>query len=328
MAITSRNTRTVTARNYSESFVMFRRGPAGIAIEVHDRDGDWESADAGPFDLAELRRVLDQLSATPEEPLGGYTRHEKHDADDFANAEFARHPSGRFGARIAPDGQFPWRVSYPGDKHDWHTDEGMVANGWSPVRECPDPEQHTSGPFDLAAIFRDERDTARAMAALWKEATRREVRKVHSDDGLVMRAIRAAQTLSAQASILQGEVEKAERERDELRSLYEGQIEVIGRLQRAADPRPLTPDAITDEMVQRARRRGIELQVDFAHTGAFWATKQVLTAALTEPPKRPEGAEEIEAILAELPDTMMPATDAGRADLLASRGVRAPEERS
>ena len=61
-----------------------------------------------------------------------------------------------------------------------------------------------------------------------------------------------------------------------------------------AGPRPLTPDAITNEMVERGR-------------SAYWGptyggnvnerVRAILTAALTEPPKRPEGAEDIEVLL-------------------------------
>ena len=74
-------------------------------------------------------------------------------------------------------------------------------------------------------------------------------------------------------------LEKAVRERDEA-------------LADAAS-RPLTPDAITDEMVERGR-------------SAYWGPAYggsveervlaILTAALTEP-TRPEGAEKVEAVL-------------------------------
>lgn len=63
---------------------------------------------------------------------------------------------------------------------------------------------------------------------------------------------------------------------------------------RNAESRPLTP---TDEMVERAR-------------SAYWGPTYggsvnervlaILTAALTEPPARPEGAEDIEAYMREL----------------------------
>ena len=63
-------------------------------------------------------------------------------------------------------------------------------------------------------------------------------------------------------------------------------------LEKAEQPRPLTPDAITDEMIERGR-------------SAYWGptyglnvqerVRAILTAALIEPPARPEGAENIEA---------------------------------
>ena len=63
------------------------------------------------------------------------------------------------------------------------------------------------------------------------------------------------------------------------------------------ESQPLTADDITDEMVERARKvwetaHGCE---DIGVT-----LRRALTAALTEPPARPEGAEEIEADIREL----------------------------
>ena len=68
------------------------------------------------------------------------------------------------------------------------------------------------------------------------------------------------------------------------------------------EPRPLTPDDITDEMIERAARtyvraladRGYGVSTKDAHTRE--AFDQALTAALTVP-TRPEGAEEIEALI-------------------------------
>ena len=79
--------------------------------------------------------------------------------------------------------------------------------------------------------------------------------------------------------------EKAEQERDEARGALRA------RLGMSAQPRPLTP---TDEMVERGR-------------SAYWGptyggsveerVRAILTAALTEPPTRPEGAERWEDFL-------------------------------
>ena len=60
-----------------------------------------------------------------------------------------------------------------------------------------------------------------------------------------------------------------------------------------AESRPLTPDAITDEMVKRAQREEERQCGDWT---APTAMRRILAAALTEPP-RPEGAEKVEAVL-------------------------------
>ena len=85
---------------------------------------------------------------------------------------------------------------------------------------------------------------------------------------------------------------KAEKERDHLATV----LETTARQRDEADKRnalPLTPDAITDEMIERARtawNRSSALGND------LW--RDVLAAALTEPPTRPEGAEELARLIA------------------------------
>ena len=81
----------------------------------------------------------------------------------------------------------------------------------------------------------------------------------------------------------------------------------------AADPRPLTP---TDEMVERGR-------------SAYWGptyggsvvgrVRAILAAALTEPPARPEGAEDIEALIREAVTASGTLDDEALADYLAAR---------
>ena len=114
------------------------------------------------------------------------------------------------------------------------------------------------------------------------------------------------------------DAEKAERERDEAWN-------------RAAEtsksPRPLTPDDITDEMVERARNAP---SFDGRLSPTPRLVREMLTAALTEPPTRPEGAEEIEAVLRE--EWSFSDEDGGEeafADLagrLAQRGFRVVSE--
>ena len=94
------------------------------------------------------------------------------------------------------------------------------------------------------------------------------------------------------ANIAKRRAEKAERERDEARADL---AEYVQAQALRTQPRPLAPDAITDEMVERARQRGSEI------VGALWdasVVEAMLTAALTEP-TRPEGAEELARLIAD-----------------------------
>ena len=64
------------------------------------------------------------------------------------------------------------------------------------------------------------------------------------------------------------------------------------RARAAEQPRPLAPDAITDEMVERAFNLADRIEAVVINKTIM---RDALTAALTEPPARPEGAEDIEA---------------------------------
>ena len=82
-----------------------------------------------------------------------------------------------------------------------------------------------------------------------------------------------------------------------------------------AESRPLTPDAITDEMVERGR-------------SAYWGPTfggsveervlAILTAALTEP-TRPEGAEDIERLIRDAENEGQGADNEALANYLAAR---------
>ena len=97
-------------------------------------------------------------------------------------------------------------------------------------------------------------------------------------------------------------LEKAEQERD--KALAD------------AESRPLTPDAITDEMVERGR-------------SAYWGpayggsvvgrVRAILAAALTEPPARPEGAEDIERLIRDAENEGQGADNEALANYLAAR---------
>jgi hypothetical protein len=182
--------------------------------------------------------------------LGAYQRHEKHDAADFAKARFA---TDSHGGKAWRSNAGLWHTS-------WgfvYSDDEMAAAGWSPVRECPDPELH-----DIVAL-------SRAIAAV------------------------TPCSCSAQRAL----AEKAEKERDEARreaeslsrQLHDAQHDAdMSRSELEAEPRPLTPADITDEMVERGRTA-------YPH-GSERLIRAILTAAFTVP-ARPEGAEAFDPIV-------------------------------
>ncbi|MEU2418944.1 hypothetical protein ABZ546_14305 [Brachybacterium paraconglomeratum] len=316
-----------------------------------------------------------------DKTLGAYQRHEKHDADDFATARFATRLDGTFAARTAtgPHSKvYPWRCSdIPG-----RSDRAMAEDGFTPVRECPDPEQHdneTTHPGGLSASewkilaetygrdldrLRDDAELAEEFAALWKETAREHIGRArtalsYADAAQLARAVAAVKPCSCSAQ--RARAEKAEKERDEAREACQLFVRerdkaraasnrmtvTITRLLRALDlpenatadeivkraavSRPLTPDAITDEMVERAHAAaaGFGTAADISASATF----AMLTAALTEPPQRPDGAEEIDEHLrqanaAALGGALTPDQRRALADHLAGFGYRNPLNRA
>ena len=129
------------------------------------------------------------------------------------------------------------------------------------------------------------------------------------------------------------EREKAEKERDEARherDSWRAQVPLADwekdLIQATENPRPLTPDAITDEMVDRAFRATIPHPAASVSEAVI---REMLTAALTEPPARPEGAEGIDEHLrqanaAALGGALTPEQRRALADHLAGFGYRSP----
>lgn len=120
--------------------------------------------------------------------------------------------------------------------------------------------------------------------------------------------------------------EKAEQERDEARANaynWEATAEEWKKRALAAESRPLMPE-VTDEMVER-------YWAAMKNPGSNYdeAVRSALAAALTEP-TRPDGAEEIEAVLRD--EWTFSDEDGGEdafadlAERLASRGVRVVTE--
>ena len=139
-----------------------------------------------------------------DKTLGACPRHEKPSPSEFARAEFARSANRRAAVRMGwTDSAYAWKVVDMPDDEGWLSDDDMADLGWSPVLQCPNPEQHATG-------------------------------------------------------------------------------------------RPLTPDAITDEMVERALR---SWRYRSGAARVPDTVREMLTAALTEPPARPEGAERWEDFL-------------------------------
>ena len=66
----------------------------------------------------------------------------KYTAADFENAKFAEHPDGRIAARLETEEARPWE-----SVRDFHTDEGIAADGWVPV---PTKPQITESQYKLA----------------------------------------------------------------------------------------------------------------------------------------------------------------------------------
>lgn len=134
----------------------------------------------------------------------------------------------------------------------------------------------------------------------------------------------AAEQATEQARLAQ----EALRERDEaLRTLkevldsHDETLRDIAEGKYAAENRPLTPDDITDGMVERGAERLREVIDSGFSPRASWAVRRALTAALAEPLARPEGAEEIERLIETSPWHLAGSCSA-EADWMAERGVR------
>ena len=127
------------------------------------------------------------------------------------------------------------------------------------------------------------------------------------------------------AALIEKEAEEPNAEVRELRSALAREIARGNALQDALDaaaPRPLAPDAITDEMVDRAM--DVYIHAEGAPRDAWRAG---LTAALTEPPARPEWADLEDVLDAGWPEGINGAKNGYIARTLHEGGVRvAPED--
>ena len=147
-------------------------------------------------------------------------------------------------------------------------------------------------------------------------------------DEALFRAERAHENVRAREEMisrLDARARKGERERDDARATVEEQAALIEHL-RADASRPLTPDAITDEMVERVQQWAVGLRIGgIVYLGTKRAVREMFDVALTGPPARPEGAYELEVVIGLNAGKWTNGAEDVRAlaDLLASNGVRA-----
>ena len=157
------------------------------------------------------------------------------------------------------------------------------------------------------------------------------IRHIADLDAVIRRRNEQIENQAHNARETQRALEEIARERDEARANaynWKATAEEWEKSAARVEPRPLTPDAITDDMVRRALdATGRRQTVVNSLNGSIM--RQALVAALTEPPARPEGAEEWEDWLIEaLPHESMPDEDIARlADQIAARATRRDEEK-
>lgn len=296
----------------------------------------------------------------PDDMDGGVTaalieqEAERPTADDFANAEFARHPDGRTACSKLPHSGLPW-IDSKGER--WGSG-AFARDGWSQVRECPDPAVHTQvgivravaaatpcscsaqrgraeraekerdKALQLADRFRDhakassdsadrlkqERDEARDE----RYAAEREREELRHLNGIV---VREKDEWEANEREQAHRAEKAEAESVRLAAI----LDTTARQRDEADMRAARAVEVTDEMVERGLAAWKD-EVGRTAGNYGGAMFMALTAALTPEPQRPEG-------LTALIDTIREATydpePVATGEALYNAGVRVVgEERS
>lgn len=169
---------------------------------------------------------------------------------------------------------------------------------------------HLSRTINRAETAEHARDAAKAEAAMCQTSLAGQIRRAETAEQEREQWKKVAHEQIRRA-------EKAEKEREQA----EDALAAYVTAQASRDPRPLTPEAITDEMVDRAWETWGELLPRDKHSMRF-----ALRAALTPPPSRPEGAEEIEGPLRQVlrlnGQTPDETTVSALSDALAERGVR------
>lgn len=159
-------------------------------------------------------------------------------ADDFARADFARHPDGGLAMRVRPLDVRPWETG-----RCYAADASMALTGWVPVPHGAytrhDSPDYADGGMAAAAIeeeaegdlwakatpgqgssewwmarWQEAADRANACglaAHMWKETAREHVRRVRTARGYI-------EALQGGIDMERARAEKAEQERDEARA--------------------------------------------------------------------------------------------------------------
>lgn len=178
-------------------------------------------------------------------------------------------------------------------------------------------------------VVRAKRQAVQALDAAANEAERESALAVD------LAAVKAtSEEIEKQLADAIRERDEALRDSDRAGELYENALDAVARskqtitdlraqlveaLDRAEQPRPFTPDDITDEMLKDGEVVWSSLR-SLEDISPLTVIREIITAALTVP-TRPEGAEDIEALIeASLPgDALSDAQVQALADYLAPR---------
>lgn len=330
------------------SRAFFQTGSHGIYVNVSTGGGSYA---AEPFPPEQIRAALDEVTPVTDPSVS----HEWTE-EDFARAEFARHMHrDGLAIRAFPHERSPWLLAWERDGRARCDDETMArAHVWVPVQETQPDEQPSFSDFlGRLSVAGSEAEEARKDAQFWRArwkdaADRADARDLaaHQWKEATREHVRRIRTMKSYAEALQGGIDQekaraekaehfrdrygevaitAERERDDLRDQLAAQEPAVIEKTRA-----LTASDVTNEMVKRATdayvvQRRTDGQLGYVTPDLREAVKMALLAALTEPPTRPEGAEELEAVLSGSP--LGPeAVRESLADYLATNGVRVTTE--
>ena len=132
----------------------------------------------------------------------------------------------------------------------------------------------------------------------------------------IARQAKQIENQSRNAEEDQRAIEAIEADLADYQAMHSEQMKTIARLQK--NPRPLTADDITDEMVQRGDQAWSALR-NPENTFPRLIIETIIRAALTPPPDRPEGAEELEALIDRASLDGEDADNESLADYLAAR---------